>query len=90
VELYNDFTGARLAINEFNGLHHRAKLSPVYYLSAVPSPPPWHHQIWSLHYFDHPNYNTFVSEEEQQLGLSTLRKSGIAEQSRLDSLRPSD
>jgi hypothetical protein len=90
VELYNDFTGARLAINEFNDLHHRAKLSPVYYLSAVPSAPAWHHQMWSLHYFDHPNYNTFVSQENQQLGLSAMGKPGIAEQSRLASPRPSD
>jgi hypothetical protein len=69
VEFYNDFTGARLAISEFNTSHSAAKLSPVYYLSAVPCPPVWHHQIWSLHHFDHPNYNTFVSEENQQLAI---------------------
>src|ERR1700733_918293 len=69
VELYNDFTGERLAIHEFNDSHRSAKLSPVYYLSAEPAAPTWHHQIWSLHYFDHPKYNTFVSGENQQLAI---------------------
>lgn len=68
VELYNDFTGERLAIHEFNDSHRSAKLSPVYYLSVMPGAA-WHHQIWSLHYFDHPNYNTFVSGENQQLAI---------------------
>jgi hypothetical protein len=69
VELYNDFTGERLAIHEFNESHHSTKLSPVYYLTAIPAAPAWHHQIWSLHYFDHPKYNTFVSDENQQLAI---------------------
>lgn len=68
VEFYNDFTGERLAINEFNESHGSVKLSPVYYLSAVPGPS-WHHQIWSLHYFEHPHYNTFVSDDNQQLAI---------------------
>jgi len=69
VEFFNDFTGERLAIHEFNESHRSVKLSPVYYLSAAPSSPSWHHQIWSLHYFDHPKYNTFVSGENQQLAI---------------------
>jgi hypothetical protein len=69
VEFYNDFTGERLAIREFNEVHSSVKLSPVYYLSAAPFAPTWHHQIWSLHYFDHPHYNTFVSEENQRLAI---------------------
>jgi len=69
-ELYNDFTGERLAIHEFNATHSMAKMSPAYYLTAMPLAPVWHHRIWSLHYFDHPKYNTFISEENQQLTLS--------------------
>jgi hypothetical protein len=69
VEFYNDFTGQRLAISEFNDFHSSAKLSPVYYLSARPSAPIWHRQIWMLHYFNHPAYNTFISGENQQLAI---------------------
>jgi hypothetical protein len=69
VEFYNDFTGERLAINEFNDSHSSAKFSPVYYLRATPAAPDWHHRIWSLHYFDHPKYNIFVSKDNAQLAI---------------------
>src|SRR5262245_56689938 len=32
IELYNDFTGERLAINEFNAAHAQMKLCPAYHL----------------------------------------------------------
>jgi hypothetical protein len=66
-ELYGDFTGERLAINEFNDSHTNVKLTPIYYLRASPTAPIWHHQMWSLHYFDHVDYNKFVSESNQQI-----------------------
>ncbi len=69
IEFYNDYTGERLAIHEFNATHADAKFSPAYYLLAAPNMSVWHHQIWSLHYFDHPQYNTFVSDKDQQLAL---------------------
>jgi hypothetical protein len=70
-ELYSDFTGARLAIHEFNDGHGRAKLAPLYYLRARPAAPEWHHKMWSLHLFDHADYNKFVSEDKQQLPISS-------------------
>ena len=69
IELYNDYTGERLAIHEFNANHGSAKFSQAYYLLAAPNASVWHHQIWWLHYFDHPQYNTFISDENQQLNL---------------------
>jgi hypothetical protein len=68
-ELYGDFTGQRLAIHEFNRNRDKAKLSPIYYLLASPGAPGWHHQMWSLHLFDHVDYNKFISEDNQQLPL---------------------
>lgn len=74
IELYNDFTGQRLAINEFNAQRERVKLSPIYYLRAVANAPVWYHQMWAAHFFDHPNYNTFISTEDQQLALRSESK----------------
>jgi len=65
-ELYGDFTGQRLAIHEFNDSHSRAKLTPIYYMRARPAAPAWHHKMWSLHFFEHADYDKFVGEENQQ------------------------
>jgi len=65
-ELYNDFTGERLAINEFNLQNKDIKLSPAYHLLARATET-WHHQIWICHLFKHKKYNSFVSEDNQQL-----------------------
>lgn len=67
VELYNDFTGQRLAINEFNQAHTDVKLGLAYHLLAKKVVEPWYHQIWICHFFGHSRYNVFVSEEDQQL-----------------------
>ena len=66
ISLYNDFTGERLAINEFNRENNAIKLCAPYYLLGK-SPQSWHHQIWICHFFKHSKYNTFVSFENQQL-----------------------
>jgi hypothetical protein len=64
-ELYNDFTGQRCAINEFNASNDCRKLSPIYYLRSQGVRTPWHYQMWSFHAFDHPKYGQFVGGEEQ-------------------------
>ena len=66
-ELFGDYTGERLAIHDFNESHTKAKLSPLYWLRAVPAAPQWHHQVWSLHLFDHVDYNKFVTDDNLQL-----------------------
>jgi len=67
VEYYNDYTGVRLAIAEFNNDHTERKLSPLYYLRDSMEPAEWHPHMWSFHAFDHPQYMQFVGEENQQL-----------------------
>lgn len=70
VELYSDFTGERLAINEFNAANERRKIAVPYYLGAMEGLGSWRHQIWICHLFDHPRYNDFVGERDQQLPLA--------------------
>jgi hypothetical protein len=65
--LYNDYTGERLAINEFNQTHTDKKLSVAYHLLARKAVESWYHQIFIYHDFRHSQYNTFISEEDQQL-----------------------
>lgn len=66
IALCNDFTGQRLAINEFNLAHEAIKLCTPYHLLRR-RPHLWHRQIWVCHFFRHTRYNTFVSFEDQQL-----------------------
>lgn len=68
-ELYNDYTGERLAINEFNHAHEAKKLSPAYHLLARRIVETWHHQIFIYHDFGHSRYTEFVSEGRDQLPL---------------------
>jgi hypothetical protein len=69
IELYNDFTGERLAINEFNASHQFKKFSPAYHLITKNNFETWHHQIFIYHNFHHTRYNDFVSVENQQLNV---------------------
>jgi hypothetical protein len=67
--LYNDYTGERLAIHEFNRAHELKKLSPAYHLLSRKLVQPWFHQIFIYHDFKHPRYNDFVSDEARQIPL---------------------
>jgi hypothetical protein len=67
-ELYNDFTGERLAILEFNADGVK-KLSPAYHLITRADPKQWYYQIFLLHDFEHSKYCDFISECDQQLPL---------------------
>ena len=69
-ELYNDYTGERLAINEFNQTHDTKKLAVAYHFLTQPIRQTWHSQIFIYHDFGHSRYNDFVSDERQQLPLS--------------------
>jgi hypothetical protein len=70
LELYNDFTGERLAISEFNSTHSSKKLSPAYHLTHRSKVERWHHQVYIYHNFKHEKYNDFISGENQQLPLA--------------------
>lgn len=70
IELYSDFTGERLAIEEFNSVNKERKIAVPHYLRAREGLGTWRHQIWICHLFDHADYNRFVGEENQQLSLA--------------------
>ncbi|MDR1575864.1 MAG: hypothetical protein LBS37_07655, partial [Treponema sp.] len=64
ISLFSDFTGERLAINEYNTSHEHRKFSPAYCLLCRKSIEVWYHQIFILHLFDHGRYNDFIRKEE--------------------------
>lgn len=68
-ELHNDYTGVRLAINEFNRAYKNTKLGMAYHLVLGRLVEPWMHGILIGHFFEHSRYNDFVSQEDQQLSL---------------------
>jgi hypothetical protein len=55
---YNEFTGERLAINEFNAAHEKRKLSPIpglrYFLPRLFDHMLWPDCMYYAHFFDHP------------------------------------
>lgn len=57
---WNDFTGERAAIAEFNETHKRRKIAPIYGLKyELPDPDralPWPEQIYLAHIFDSTSY----------------------------------
>jgi hypothetical protein len=69
IALYNDYTGERAAILDFNETHEDRKLSQAYYLQTMLRVQRWHYQIWILHNFSHRDYGKFIAEEDQQLKL---------------------
>lgn len=70
MELYSEFTGERLAIEDFNRQHEHRKIGIPYYLRFRQALGAWVNQIWVCHVFDQPKYNQFISGENQQLPLS--------------------
>jgi hypothetical protein len=66
---YNDYTGERLAIKEFNEQRETKKLCVPHYLLARAVQQEWHRQIFIYNDFAHRDYNKFISEENQQLPL---------------------
>lgn len=68
-QLYNNFTGERLAIEEFNQGHAEIKLAPPCHLFGRKVVEPWHHKIRICHFFRHPRYNQFIGTGNQQLPL---------------------
>jgi hypothetical protein len=71
VELYNNYTGQRLAIREFNENHSDRKLNPAYHFLRERVSETWHHQIQIFHNYTHPKYNDFVSSQGAQLPLKS-------------------
>ena len=65
--LCSEFTGERLASQEFNRDHDMRKISQDYYLPTKYPSQSWVEHMYVYHDFAHPNYNDFVADEEQNL-----------------------
>lgn len=63
-EMYNIYSGELLAIREFNKKNEFKKITLNQNLVAK-SNESWRYQIYYYHNFLHPNYNTFIGEDEQ-------------------------
>jgi hypothetical protein len=65
VWLCNEFTGERLAINEFNQKHRSKKICKNLYVQKRYPNSQWPDQIYIHHDFEHPRYNDFIADKEQ-------------------------
>ena len=63
--LFNDFTGERLAIADYNASHNTSKIARCYQF-VTEAPFPWHSQIFIHHDFSHPDYNKYIGVNDLQ------------------------
>jgi hypothetical protein len=63
--LCNEYTGERLAIEEYNGKHATKKICRDYYASQIHRASWWADLIYIHHDFAHPRYNDFIADREQ-------------------------
>ena len=66
VWLCNEFTGERLSIEEFNQRHKLKKIAKNYFVSTKYPNSWWPEEIFIFHNFEHPRYNDFVADREQE------------------------
>ena len=57
---YNEFTGELLAIREFNEENSAVKVAEDRHFWTLPINEAWHHGIYTMHRFAHPEYDTYV------------------------------
>lgn len=69
IELFNSWTGERLAINEFNDENVSRKFDSCHHLITKQATQIWYHQIRILHMFEHPQYCDFIDVDDQQLNI---------------------
>ena len=63
--MYNEFTGERLAIHEYNATHESRKIAKCYQFDDV-ARFPWHSKIFIHHDFEHPEYIKYIGEPDLQ------------------------
>src|SRR5208282_5604443 len=63
--LCNEFTGERLAIDEFNQNRINKKIAQNRAVQYQYPYGRWAHQIYIYHDFEHPRYNEFIGEKAQ-------------------------
>ena len=64
LEMYNDYTGQLKAISDFNDTNKDKKFSRN--RNLVNYNDKWRKKIYHLHLFNHPDYDKFIGESEQQ------------------------
>lgn len=69
-EIYTQYTGELLAIQEFNDLHTSKKLDRINGLvhKRVIKSETWYEQIYVLHVFDHSKYNAYIYRSKDRQG----------------------
>jgi hypothetical protein len=66
-EIFCEWTGELLAINEYNRGHESRKLGPISGLRwKRPTPRKWCEQMYALHVFDHPQYCDLILDDSLQ------------------------
>ena len=60
---FNDFTGERLAINEFNEANKKIKIAQPYNLIPKDNFDYWYNQIWITHFFNHKDYGKYIGDK---------------------------
>jgi hypothetical protein len=60
---YSEYTGERLAINEFNERHSERKISPHFGLLSEKWRESWYNRIFIVHLFKHRKYNELVVDK---------------------------
>lgn len=67
-EMYSKSVGQLAAIEEYNANHEKQKIAECRnFLKDAPLP--WHYAMYIHHDFEHPLYNQFIGEAQQQLPL---------------------
>jgi len=69
-ELYNEYTGELLAIREFNQQHDDRKIALIHGLihhRIIKSS--WCNAMYALHIFDHPLYNHYIPDQQDEAPL---------------------
>ncbi|MDR2097841.1 MAG: hypothetical protein LBP37_04905 [Spirochaetaceae bacterium] len=61
---FSEYSGERLAINEFNAAHSDRKISPDFGLLAEKFRESWYTRIFIVHIFNHTKYNELIVDKE--------------------------
>ncbi len=67
---FNDFTGERLAINEFNEDHEKIKIAKPYDLVEKDEFDYWYKQILVTHFFEHKDYCKYIGDKIKKIKLN--------------------
>lgn len=78
-EMYGEFNGQLLAMDEFNKANGDRKIHQNRNLVPFATQPfhGWYHKIYYMHVFDHPKYRDYVGGEEQDGIITALKNQAL-------------